>query len=67
MEKRAGRNNKLGNGARSKRNYQGAPGKIKKEQGAKRDEKGAVEIGKKERALKNKREQGAQTPPNRDL
>ncbi len=34
--------------------------KIKKEQGAKRDEKGAVKIGKKERAPKNGREQGEQ-------
>ena len=48
----------MGNGARSKRNYQGARGKIKKEQGAKRDEKGAVKIGKQERAPKNVREQG---------
>ena len=45
----------MGNGARSKRNYQGATEKIKKEQGAKRDEKGAV---KKERAPKNERGQG---------
>ncbi len=36
----------------------GATGKIKKEQGAKRGEKGAVKIGKKERAPKNEREQG---------
>ncbi len=72
MEKGAGSSKKLGNGARSKRNYQGARGKIKKEQGAKRDEKGAVKTGKKERAPKNgreqgergkmRREQGAQTP-----
>ncbi len=48
----------MGNGARSKRNYQGATGKIKKEQGAKRDERGAVKIGKKERAPENEREQG---------
>ena len=48
----------MGNGARSKRNYQGARGKIKKEQGAKRDEKGAVKTGKKERAPKNGRQQG---------
>ncbi len=58
MVKGAGSSKKLGNGARSKRNYQGARGKVKKEQGAKRDEKGAVKIGKKERALKNGREQG---------
>ena len=58
MEKGAGSNEKLGNGARSKRNYQGARGQIKKEQGAKSDEKGAVTIGKKERAPKNGREQG---------
>ncbi len=58
MEKGAGSSKKLGNGARSKRNYQGARAKIKKEQGAKRDEKGAVKIGKKERAPKNAREQG---------
>ncbi len=31
---------------------------IQKEQGAKRDEKGAVKIGKKEQAPKNGREQG---------
>ena len=31
---------------------------MKKEQGAKRDEKGAVKNGKKERAPKNGREQG---------
>ncbi len=37
---------------------QGARGKMKKEQRAKRDEKGAVKIGKKERAPKNGREQG---------
>ncbi len=48
----------MGNGARTKNIYQGARGKIKKEQGAKRDEKGAVKIGKKERAPKNGREQG---------
>ncbi len=39
---------KLGSGARSKRNYQGA----------KRDERGAVKIGKKEQAPNNGREQG---------
>ncbi len=48
MEKGAGSSKKLGNGARSKRNYQGARGKIKKEQGENKDEKGAVKIGKKE-------------------
>ncbi len=49
---------KMGNGARNKRNYKGAIwGKIKKEQGAKRDEKGAVKIDKKEWAPKNEREQ----------
>ncbi len=44
MDKGAGRIKKLGNGARSKRNYQGAAagGKLKKEQEAKRDEKGAL-------------------------
>ncbi len=57
------------------RNFQGARRKIKKEQGAVRDEKGAVEIGTKERAPKNgreqgdrvkcRREQGARTPRNR--
>ncbi len=41
----------------SKRNYQGAR-KIKKEHGAKIDEKGAVKICKKERVSKNGREQG---------
>ncbi len=52
--------NILGNGVRSKRNYKGARRKIKKKQGAKKDEKGAVKITKKERALKNGREQGEQ-------
>ncbi len=33
-------------------------GKIKKQQGAKRDEKGAEKIGKNERVPKNDREQG---------
>ncbi len=71
MEKGAGSSKKLGNGARSKKNYQGARGKIKKEQGAMRNEKGAVKIGKKERVpkkwsrengIKCRREQGAHTP-----
>ena len=48
------------NGATGKRNYQGTKAEIKKEQGAKREEKGAVNIGKKELALKNGREQGEQ-------
>ena len=48
MEKEAGNSKKLGNGARRKRNYQGARGKLKKGQGAKRNEKGAVKIGNKE-------------------
>ena len=48
----------MGNGERSKRNYQGAMGKSKKEQGATRNEKGAMKIGQKERAPKNEREQG---------
>ncbi len=75
MEKGAGSSKKFGNGARSKRNDQGARGKIKKEQIAKRNEKGAVKIGKKERAPKNGREQGergkmskgagSMDPPNR--
>ncbi len=47
MKRVAGSSKKLGNGARSKRNYQGARGNIKKEQGARGDEKGAVKIGKK--------------------
>ncbi len=58
MEKGAGSSKESGYGARSKRKYQGAGGKIKKEQGAKRDEKGAMKIGQKERAPKNGREQG---------
>ncbi len=58
MERGAGNSKTMGNGARSKRNYQGASEKIKREQGAKRDEKRAVKIGKKERAPKNGREQG---------
>ncbi len=53
MGRGAGSSKKFGNGARSKRNYQGARGKIKKEQGAKRYEKGAVKMGKMERAPKN--------------
>ncbi len=48
MEKEGGSSKKFGNGAGSKRNYEGARGKIKKEQGARRNEKGAVKIGKKE-------------------
>ncbi len=56
MEKGAGSSKKLGNGARNKRNYQGARGKIKKEHRAKRDEKGTVKIGKKERVSENGRE-----------
>ncbi len=48
------------NAARRKRYYRGAKGKVKKEQGAKRDEKGAVKIGKEERVPKNRREWGAQ-------
>ena len=59
MGKGAGSSKKLGKGARCKRHYQVAREKIKKEQGAKRDEKGALKIGKKERAPKNGREQGA--------
>ncbi len=58
MERGAGSSKKLGNGARSKKNYQGARGKSKKEQGAKGDQKGALKIDKKERAPKNGREQG---------
>ncbi len=58
MEKGAGSSQKFGNGARSKRNYQGAREIIKKEQGANSDEKGAVKIGEKEQASKNGREQG---------
>ncbi len=58
MEKGAGSSKQLGNGARSMRNYKAARGKIKKERGAKRNEKGAVKIGKKKRAPKNEREQG---------
>ncbi len=48
----------MGYRARGKRDYQGAKGKNQKEQGAKRGEKGAVKIGKKERAPKHGREQG---------
>ena len=48
MERGAGSNEKLGNGARSKRNHQGARGKIKKKQGAKRDGKVTLKIGIKE-------------------
>ncbi len=43
---------KIGNGARSKRNYRESRQKVKKEQGAERAEKGAVKIGKKDRAPK---------------
>ncbi len=48
-------------GAGAAKNWEmehGAQGKIKKEQGAKRDEKGALKIDKKERVPKNGREQG---------
>ncbi len=55
MEKGARSSKQLGKGARSKRNYQGARGKIKK-----RDKNGAEKIGKKERVLKDGREQGEQ-------
>ncbi len=48
----------MGNGARSKRNYQGARGNVKNEHGAKGDEKRADTMGQKERAPKNGREQG---------
>ncbi len=60
MEKGAAKNEEMEQSTRSKlkRNYQGAREKIKKEQGAKRYEKGAVKIGKKERAPKKGREQG---------
>ncbi len=45
LERGAGSNKKLRNGARSQRNYQGAREKIKKKQRAKRDEKGAGRMG----------------------
>ncbi len=48
LEKEAGSSKKLGNGAKSRKNYQGATQKNQKEQGAKRGEKGAVKIGTKE-------------------
>ena len=47
----------MGNG-RSKRNYQGAREVIKKGQGAKGHEKGAVKTGQRERTPKNRRDQG---------
>ena len=53
LEKGEGSSKKIGYGARSKRNDQGAGGKIKREQGAKRDENRAVKTGEKERAPKN--------------
>ena len=71
MVKGAGSSKKLGNGARSKMNYQGTRGKIKKEQGAKRDEKGAGKLakrserkmeGSRENRVKCRRKQGAKTP-----
>ena len=52
MQKEARRGQKLENRARSKRNSQLARGKIKREQGAQGDEKGAVKIGKQEQAAK---------------
>ncbi len=58
MEKGAGSIKNWENGARRKRNYQGASGKIEKEQGQYRVEKGAVKIGKKEQVAKNESEQG---------
>ena len=42
---------------RARETLQGARGKVKQEQGAKRDEKGAVKISKKERVPKNGRQQ----------
>ncbi len=60
LEKGAGSSKKLGNGAGSKNNYQGARGKISKEQEAKKGEKGAVKISRKERVLKYGWEQGEQ-------
>ncbi len=49
------------NGGGSKINYQGARGRSKREQGAKRYEKGSVKIGKKERAPKKRRELGVRS------
>ncbi len=48
MEKGAGSSKKWEIEQEAREIYQGARGKIKKEQGAKIDEKGAMEIGKKE-------------------
>ncbi len=45
LKREQGAAKEIVNGARSNRNYKGARRKIKKEQGAKRDEKGAVKIG----------------------
>ncbi len=53
LENKAG-SRKKEPGARSKKKYQGARGKIKKEHGAKRDEKGALKIGQKEQVPKRK-------------
>ncbi len=47
MQKGAWSSQKFGSGARSKRKYQGARGKSKREQGTKINEKGAVKLVKK--------------------
>ena len=57
MEKGAGSSKKIGKWSKEQEKLSGSKRKIKKEQGAKRDEKGAVKIGIKERAPKNGREQ----------
>ncbi len=71
LEKGVGSSKKLGNGARSKRQYQEARGKIKKDHGAKRVEKVCSSEklvkrserrkmkGSRENGVKCRREQGA--------
>ncbi len=68
MEKGAGSSKKFVNGARNHRDYQGARGKIKRGQGAKRDEKGAVKIGTRSerRKMEGSRENGVKFKGSRE-
>ncbi len=58
MEKGAGSSKKIGKWSKEQNKLSGSKWKIKKAQAAKRDERGAVKISKKEQAPKNGREQG---------
>ncbi len=58
MEKGSGSSNKLEMEQGATEIFREQDKKIKKEQGARRDERGAGKIGRKERVPKNGREQG---------